>query len=81
MYWHTTSHIMAQAVKRLYPAAKVTIGPSIENGFYYDFDVEKPFTEEDLLKIEEENEKNHKEHNEHLFHIDLSHHYHSFSTI
>ena len=36
MYWHTTSHIMAQAVKRLYPAAKVTIGPSIENGFYYD---------------------------------------------
>ena len=51
MYWHTTSHIMAQAVKRLYPAAKVTIGPSIENGFYYDFDVEKPFTEEDLLKI------------------------------
>ena len=36
MYWHTTSHIMAQAVKRLYPEAKVTIGPSIENGFYYD---------------------------------------------
>ncbi|MCI8546705.1 MAG: threonine--tRNA ligase [Clostridia bacterium] len=57
MYWHTTSHIMAQAVKRLYPAAKVTIGPSIENGFYYDFDVEKPFTEEDLLKIEEEMKK------------------------
>ena len=54
MYWHTTSHIMA---KRLYPAAKVTIGPSIENGFYYDFDVEKPFTEEDLLKIEEEMKK------------------------
>lgn len=57
MYWHTTSHIMAQAVKRLFPSAKVTIGPSIENGFYYDFDVEKPFTEEDLLKIEEEMKK------------------------
>ena len=45
---------MAQAVKRLFPEAKVTIGPSIENGFYYDFDVEKPFSEEDLAKIEEE---------------------------
>ena len=54
MFWHTTSHIMAQAVKRLYPEAKVTIGPSIEEGFYYDFDVEKPFSEEDLAKIEEE---------------------------
>ena len=54
MYWHTTSHIMAQAVKRLFPDAKVTIGPSIENGFYYDFDVEKPFSEEDLNAIEEE---------------------------
>ena len=57
MYWHTTSHIMAQAVKRLYPEAKVTIGPSIENGFYYDFDVEKPFSDEDLAKIEEEMKK------------------------
>ena len=57
MYWHTTSHIMAQAVKRLFPNAKVTIGPAIENGFYYDFDVEKPFTEEDLGKIEEEMKK------------------------
>ncbi len=57
MYWHTTSHIMAQAVKRLFPKAKVTIGPSIENGFYYDFDVEKPFTEEDLGKIEDEMRK------------------------
>ncbi len=57
MYWHTTSHIMAQAVKRLYPEAKVTIGPSIENGFYYDFDVEKPFSDEDLVKIEEEMKK------------------------
>ncbi len=57
MFWHTTSHIMAQAVKRLYPEAKVTIGPSIEEGFYYDFDVEKPFSEEDLAKIEEEMKK------------------------
>ncbi|MGN1124305.1 MAG: threonine--tRNA ligase [Eubacterium sp.] len=51
---HTASHIMAQAVKRLYPEAKLTIGPAIENGFYYDFDVEKPFTAEDLEKIEKE---------------------------
>ncbi len=57
MYWHTTSHIMAQAVKRLFPNAKLAIGPSIENGFYYDFDVENPFTEEDLAKIEEEMKK------------------------
>ena len=57
MYWHTTSHIMAQAVKRLFPNAKVTIGPSIEKGFYYDFDVEKPFAEEDLRSIEEEMRK------------------------
>ena len=56
-FWHTTSHIMAQAVKRLYPDAKLAIGPSIENGFYYDFDVEKPFSEEDLKKIEEEMKK------------------------
>lgn len=54
MYWHTTSHILAQAVKRLFPSYKLTIGPAIENGFYYDFDVEKPFTEEDLNKLEEE---------------------------
>ncbi len=57
MYWHSTSHIMAQAVKRLFPEAKLTIGPSIENGFYYDFDVEKPFSEDDLRKIEEEMKK------------------------
>ncbi len=57
-YWHTTSHIMAQAVKRIYgDNAKLTIGPSISNGFYYDFDVEKPFTEDDLAKIEEEMKK------------------------
>ena len=56
-YWHTTSHIMAQAIKRLFPNVKLAIGPAIENGFYYDFDVEKPFSEEDLLKIEEEMKK------------------------
>ena len=54
MYWHTTSHILAQAVKRIFPEAKLAIGPSIEKGFYYDFDVEKPFSEEDLAKLEEE---------------------------
>ena len=54
IFWHTTSHILAQAVKRLYPDVKLGIGPAIENGFYYDFKVEKPFTEEDLNKIEEE---------------------------
>jgi len=57
MFWHSTSHILAQAVKRLFPEAKLAIGPSIENGFYYDFDVEKPFSEEDLAKIEEEMKK------------------------
>ena len=54
MYWHTTAHILAQAAKRLFPNYKLTIGPAIENGFYYDFDVERPFTEEDLAKLEEE---------------------------
>lgn len=54
---HTASHIMAQAVKRLYPDAKLTIGPAIENGFYYDFDVETPFGPEDLEKIEKEMKK------------------------
>jgi len=53
-FWHTSSHIMAQAVKRLYPNAKLTIGPAIDNGFYYDFDVEKPFSPEDLDAIEKE---------------------------
>lgn len=61
IYWHTTSHIMAQAVKRLFPEAKMAIGPSIERGFYYDFDIEKSFTEEELLKIEEEMKKIEKE--------------------
>lgn len=49
---HSAAHIMAQAVKALFPEAKVAIGPAIENGFYYDFDVERPFTHEDLEKIE-----------------------------
>lgn len=56
-YRHTSSHIMAQAVKRLYPAAKLAIGPAIDTGFYYDFDIEKPFSVEDLEKIEKEMEK------------------------
>ena len=56
-YWHTTSHIMAQAIKRIFPEVKLAIGPSIDNGFYYDFDVEKPFTEDDLAKIENEMKK------------------------
>lgn len=56
-FWHTASHILAQAVKRLYPEVKLAIGPAIDNGFYYDFDVEKPFTTEDLSKIEVEMKK------------------------
>ena len=56
-YWHTTSHIMAQAVKRLFPTVKFAIGPSIEEGFYYDFDVEKPFSDEDKANIEAEMKK------------------------
>lgn len=51
---HTSAHILAQAVKRLYPNAKLAIGPSIERGFYYDFDVEQPFKPEDLEAIERE---------------------------
>ena len=50
-FWHTASHVLAQAVKRLYPSAKCAIGPAVDTGFYYDFDVEKPFTSEDLEKI------------------------------
>ncbi len=56
-YWHTTSHIMAQAIKRLFPDVKLAIGPSIDEGFYYDFDIEKPFTDEDKAKIESEMKK------------------------
>ena len=51
---HTASHVLAQAVKKLYPNTKLAIGPAIDNGFYYDFDVEKPFTAEDLKAIEKE---------------------------
>src|SRR5215813_5239140 len=54
---HSTAHVMADAVKRLFPEAKITIGPTVETGFYYDFDVPHPFTEEDLVKIEAEMQK------------------------
>ena len=54
---HTASHILAQAVKRLFPATKLAIGPAIENGFYYDFDTEEPFTTDTLAKIEAEMKK------------------------
>ena len=56
-FWHTSSHILAQAVKRLYPDIKLTIGPAIENGFYYDFDTEEPFTPEMLENLENEMKK------------------------
>ena len=56
-FWHTASHILAQAVKRLYPQVKLAIGPAIDNGFYYDFDIEKPFSAEDLANIEVEMKK------------------------
>ena len=54
---HTASHIMAQAVKRLYPAAKLAIGPAVDDGFYYDFDIDEKFTPDDLKKIEDEMKK------------------------
>lgn len=57
VYRHTTSHIMAQAVKRLFPDAKLAIGPAIENGFYYDFDMEGTFTQDSLTQIEQEMKK------------------------
>ncbi len=53
-FWHTSSHLMAQAVKRLFPGARLAIGPAIDNGFYYDFEVERNFTPEDLQRIEAE---------------------------
>ncbi|MEG1594690.1 MAG: threonine--tRNA ligase, partial [Oscillibacter sp.] len=56
-YWHTCSHVMAQAVKRLYPEVKLAIGPSIDEGFYYDMDSPFPFTPEILEKIEGEMRK------------------------
>ena len=57
IFRHTASHVLAEAVKRLYPAAKLTIGPAIDTGFYYDFDVDTPFSAEDLDKIEAEMQK------------------------
>ena len=56
-FWHTASHVLAQAVKHLYPEAKLAIGPAIDTGFYYDFDVEHPFSQEELTKIEAEMKK------------------------
>ncbi len=56
-YWHTTSHILAQAVQRLRPGTKFAIGPAIDSGFYYDFDLENPLSPDDLPKIEEEMKK------------------------
>ena len=52
VYWHSASHVMAMAVKSLFPDAKLAIGPSIDQGFYYDFDIEKPFSQDDLVLIE-----------------------------
>ena len=56
-YWHTCSHILAQAMKRLHPEVKLAIGPAIENGFYYDFDTPAPFTEDQLSELEAEMRK------------------------
>ena len=56
-YWHTCSHVLAQAMKRLHPEVKLAIGPSIENGFYYDFDTPAPFTEAQLTELEAEMRK------------------------
>ncbi len=60
-FWHTASHILAQAVKRLYPSVKLAIGPATDSGFYYDFDTEKAFAPEDLEKLEAEMKKIAKE--------------------
>lgn len=57
IFWHTSTHIMAQAIKRLFPEAKLAIGPAVENGFYYDIDLEHKFTPEDLVRIEDEMKK------------------------
>ena len=56
-YWHTCSHVLAQAMKRLHPEVKLAIGPSLENGFYYDFDTPAPFTEAQLTELEAEMRK------------------------
>ena len=57
IFWHSASHLMAQAVKRLFPDAKLAIGPAIDSGFYYDFEIERPLNPEDLDSIEAEMEK------------------------
>ncbi len=72
VYRHTSAHLLAQAVKRLFPEAKLAIGPAIEDGFYYDFDVEHPFTTEDLSRIEKEMKRIKKE-NYPLVRQELSH--------
>ena len=64
VFWHTSSHIMANAIKRLWPDAKLAIGPAIDNGFYYDIDVEHRFVQEDFEKIEAEMKKIVKEANQ-----------------
>ena len=56
VYWHSTSHLMAHAIKSLFPEAKFGVGPAIENGFYYDFDINKKLDEEDLRMIEQKME-------------------------
>ena len=57
LYWHSTSHLMAQAVKQLFPEAKYAIGPAIDDGFYYDFEVPEPFTDQDLARIQKRMKK------------------------
>ena len=70
-FWHTASHILAQAVKRLYPNAKCAIGPAIKDGFYYDFDFDFEFTAEHLEEVEKEMKKIVKE-NLQLKHFEMS---------
>ncbi len=66
VFWHSTAHLLAEAVKELFPKIKVTIGPSIENGFYYDFDKDIPFTDSDLEKIEKKMNELKKQKNKYL---------------
>src|SRR3990172_5553162 len=56
-FWHSTAHVLADAVKRIFPDVKLGIGPSIEEGFYYDFDKKEPFSTDDLQKIEAQMKK------------------------
>jgi len=57
IFWHTSSHILAHAIKRLWPDAKLAIGPAIDNGFYYDIDLEYRLVQDDFEKIEAEMKK------------------------